>query len=288
MRILVAGALGEVGRTLVRALVERGHAVVPASSRAADLGPAMLDYRQAASLVGGGTIDLIVNAAGRGDRRPGSRTGHDATSALGPAAQTTGIPAVLISTTRVLEGARSSPREGDTPSPTTDYGRANAANEAAWLDVAGATGRVLRIANYFCAPSTRVAPQAELLPWSLVTEALDSGRIVVRSGPGTVREFVSAVDVAAAVELLAGDRPPGGIAATVPATVLRLDELVQATCLAFADVGRPTPTSSFGTQEPAQPACRGTWLAERGWSATVDAPSIRACIGDWLNRGCLD
>jgi nucleoside-diphosphate-sugar epimerase len=288
VRILVAGALGEVGRTLGRALAERGHVVVPASGRAADSDLATLDYAQAEALLGEGTFDLVVNAAGRGDRRPGARTGQDATSALGPAVRATGVPAVLVSTTRVLEGAHSSPQEGDPPSPTTEYGRANAANEAAWLDETGPAGRVLRMANYFCAPSTRVAPQAELLPWSLVTEALETGGIVVRSGPGTTREFVSARDVAAAVEVLAGERPASGIAATVPATVLRLEDLVQATCLAFNDVGRPTPTWSFGTHEPAQPVCRGTWLAERGWHATVDAPSIRACITGWLSHGCLD
>jgi len=288
VRILVAGALGEVGRTLGRALVERGHAVVPASSRAADAGVALIDYRQAAELISNGGIDLLVNAAGRGDRRVAARTGQDATSTLGPVIKATGVPGVLISTTRVLEGSGAAPGESDPASPASDYARANAANEAAWLALTGIAGRVLRMANYFCAPSTRTAPQAELLPWSLVTEALESGRIEVRSGPGTTREFVSAHDVAAAVELLAPQRPPGGIVATCPGRLLRLADLVQASCQAYVDAGLPSPTATFGTVEPDQPVVHGTWLAQRGWRSTVDAPSVRACISEWLTRGCLD
>ncbi len=288
MRILVAGALGEVGRTLTRALAQRGHEVVPASGRPSKARTPLPDYRQAARLLDEGAVDLLVHAAGRGDRRAIARTGQDATSALAPAIRATGVPAVLISTTRVLEGAGLHSGEEDPPSPTTDYAQANAANEAAWLDSTGAVGRVLRMANYFCAPSTRDAPQAKLLPWSFVTEALETGRIVVRSGRGTTREFVSAQDVAAAIELLAGDRPPAGIVATTPGTVLRLDELVQATCQAFADVGLSPLPCSFGTEEPLQPACRGTWLVERGWRATVDASAIRECINGWLGNGCLD
>ena len=288
MRILVAGALGEVGRTLSWALVERGHEVVPASSRAPDAASVAISYAQAADLVCTGSIDLVVNAAGRGDRRDHPRTGLDATAALGDAMRGTAVPAVLISTTRVLEGYGATAGESDPPAPTTVYGQANAMNESTWLAATGDSGRVLRIANYFCAPSSRAAPQAGLLPWSLVTEAVDSGRIVVRSCPGTTREFVSADDVAAAIEILATERPMVGIVATTPGVVLRLADLVEATSQGLVDAGLPRPIATFGTLQTRPPTCEGTWLAERGWRAQLDAPTISACITGWLKRGCLD
>jgi len=288
VRILVAGALGEVGRTLTRTLALRGHEVIQASGRAPVDGTTAIGYLESASLIEAGSIDLVVNAAGRGDRRSSPRSGQDATNALAPAVRESGVPAVLMSTTRVLEGYGLTATESDPARPLTAYGEANAEHEVTWLATIGDSGRVLRIANYFCSPSSREAPQAQLLPWSLVTEALDSGRIAVRSSPETTREFVDAADVATAIEILGVDRPPSGFAATTPGIVLRLEDLVRATVEAFEQTGRPVPTVTFGSETPIQPTWHGTWLTECGWRARFDITTLRASISAWLTRGCLD
>lgn len=287
MRIVVAGALGEVGRTVSDALAARGHEIVAASSRAPIPGSSAISSEEAAALVSSGRIDLVVNAAGRGDRRPGVRTGTDATAMLAPAIASTGTPAVLLSTMRVLEGYPDPVPEDAAPRPSTPYAEANAAHEAQWLS-STAHGVVLRLANYFCAPAGVNSPQSLLLPWSLVTEAARTGSIVVRSGPRTTREFVSADDVARALEVLAGEGPDSRVCSTVPGWLASLGDLVDAVADAFVAAGREEPAVSFGTEGRAAAPNEPAWLASRGWSSSLDGSVVLAVVGQWLRSVRLD
>ena len=287
MRILVAGALGEVGRTVSAALADRGHEVVAASSRAPIPGSSARSTSEASALVSAGRVDLVVNAAGRGDRRPGERTGTDATDVLAPVIASSGTPAVLLSTMRVLEGYHEPVPDEAPPRPTTPYAEANALHEAQWL-AATTTGAVLRLANYFCAPAGADSPQALLLPWSLVTEAARTGSIVVRSGPQTTREFVSADDVARALEILAAERPDARVCSTVPGWQASLRDLVDSVVGAFGEVGRDEPHVSFGTEGRAAPPSEPAWLATRGWSSSLDASTVTAVMAQWLRTVRLD
>ena len=285
MRILVAGALGEVGRTVARALREHGHDVVPASSRAPLVGaPEVVGLEEAATLVHAREVDAVLSAAGRGDRRQGERSGLDATGVLGPVCAAAGVPGVLLSTTRVLEGHDVDYLEDAPPRPRTPYAEANARNEEQWLAQGGTAASVLRITNYFCQPASLASPQSLLLPWSLVTEALQAGRIGVRSGPSTSREFVSAADVAAAALVLVADRPVGGVCATTPGLAATLSDLTSAVQGAFRRIGLDAPAASFGEDTVAGPACLPGWLAERGWAGGLTLTDVEGAIADWVIR----
>lgn len=288
MRILVAGALGEVGRTVSVALSASGHEVVGVSSRAPVHGAPVIGMAEARDLVAQGRVQAVLNAAGRGDRRSSERTGLDASARLAPVIQSSGTPAVLLSTMRVLEGYDGAVAEDAPAHPNTAYGEANAEGERRWLEAAGPTASVLRIANYFCTPSAVDSPQALLLPWSLVTEALTTGSIAVRSGPQTTREFVSAGDVAAAVVTLVADRPASRVCATVPGWLASLGELVAATRHGFELAGRPAPEVSFGEEGRAHAPSSPGWLADKGWIGSMDARVVADAIARWLAAGVLD
>lgn len=283
MRILVAGALGEVGRTVSSALEDLGHSVVRVSGRGSASAD-VLDLAAAATLVRDGGVAGVLNCSGRGDRRVVERSGLDATSVLAPVLREVGVPGVLISTLRVMEGYSADFAEDAPPQPRTPYAQANADNEAAWLELADASGHVLRIANYFAAPAATGSPQAGLLPWSLVTEALASGQIGVRSGPSLAKEFVSASDVARAVLMVLSTPAAPAVCATAPGASFTLAALVEAVQAALAQAGLSTPPASFGSDGPAVAACRSGWLAAEGWRGDLDAVSVRDAVADWIER----
>jgi nucleoside-diphosphate-sugar epimerase len=277
--------MGEVGRSVAAALHEHGHRVIEVSSRAplADA-PEAVGLDAAVELIRGGEVGAVVNAAGRGDRRPVDRTGLDAAGQLGPACADVGVPAVLLSTTRVLEGHDVDYREDAPPYPVTDYARANANSEQEWLRVGGPRACVLRITNYFCQPSSPESPQSLLLPWSLVTEAMRSGRIGVRSGPSTSREFVSATDVAQAVRVLFDTPPPSRVCATNPGLPVTLSDLTGAVQGAFAALGRAVPSTSFGVDTGSAPSCQPGWLADLGCAGQLTLADVQKSIEDWMLR----
>ena len=276
MRIVLAGALGEVGSALSRALIETGHHVVPVSARAPI--PRRPDVLPVAGL-GLTDIDLLVNASGPGDRRTGGRSGRSTAAALAQACRDAGVPGVLISTTRVLEGAQV-PACGDDPSaPTTAYGRANAALEEQWLADGG--GRVLRLANFLCRPMSMESPQAGLLPWSLVGEALQTGAISVRSAPSVSREFVDAYDVVRALAVVSEPDAPR-ITAMVPGSRMTMMDLADAVARAFDAVGRPPPMAQFGSQSAQPPSLQPGWLSQRGWQPEVTSARLAVEIAEWI------
>jgi nucleoside-diphosphate-sugar epimerase len=274
MRILMAGARGEVGLSVSEALTNEGHVVTPVSSRISHVGPPLLSLSQASDLIHNGEVDLLVIASSRGDHRGVAVSGTNTCEALTPAVSATGLPSVLLSTLRVLEGHTEATSEDAPASPTSDYAQANARNEEVWLKESGPSGSVLRLANYFCVPQGVNSPQNKLLPWSLMTEAVESGSITVRSGAGTSREFVSASDVGRAILLLATDSPPTRVCATLPGHVANMRDLVLNVKEAFSMTGRPDPLASFGIEDVIPTEVAASWLASHGWISALDRTEI--------------
>ena len=279
----MVGALGEVGRSLGRALRDLDHEIVPVSSRPMVEGSDVVPLDEATDAIASGGIELVVHAGGRGDKRVAPRDPLRITRLVGEACEEGGVRGVLVSTLRVLESASGSVSGAAPADCNTDYARANAMNEREWLSAAPSQGHVLRLANYLCAPAGLDSPQAKLLPWSLVTEALSSGRITVRSAPTVARDFVSAVDVARAVLLIAREDTADSVCATVPAFHMDLQQMTDCVRRAFEAGGFPEPLVTFGTDEVASPALETDWLAANGWACSLTEVDVRHLVGEWLS-----
>lgn len=288
MRIVVAGALGEVGGTVSAALESLGHVVLPVSSRAGRDEVSAIGLGAAVEHVRCGCVDAVLSAAGRGDRRMSERTGQESTPALAHAAELTGIPAVLLSTTRVLEGLSGDIEEDAHAACSTPYAQANADNEAAWLEAAPTYGSIVRITNYFCEPKLADSPQSLLLPWSLVIEAVRTEAVEVRSAASTSRDFVSADDVARAVLAVAESPASVRVCATAPSLTVSLADLAECTAAALADAGMPRPTISFGRVVGPVSTFRPGWLRQHGWSSSLSLDEMQRAITSWLSRVDLD
>lgn len=282
MQIVLFGALGEVGTHLDHSLTKRGHRVVPVSSR--PIGGAV-SYAEALHLITAGHIDVVVNAGGRGDRREVDRTGLDAAQALAgrePALPTV-IPAILVSTTRVLEGDSGVAHESDPGAATTEYATANLENESAWLSLSAFSARVLRLTNFFAEPVTEFSGQLSLLPWSLVTDALNTGNIQVRSSASVSREFVDSDSIAAAIEVMTAQiaQCPARIA-TAPGTVMSLLELSECIRQAFVTNSINPPNISFGNEMNAPARVIAGWLESKGWNCTLTPEVVTQSISSYL------
>lgn len=278
------GALGEVGSSVGRAMSDLGHHVLPVSSRAGSSTVDAHSLEDAADLVASGDIDLVVNAAGRGDKRMVSREPALVSSAIGEVCERAGVRGVLISTVRVLEDSTEAVAGSAPAQCHSDYACANAENEEEWLAAAPAFGHVLRLANYFCAPMGVDSPQTQLLPWSLVTEALADGHIIVRSAPTVAREFVSEGDVAQALVTIAQAESPARLSATVPGLLLTLEQLTGCVSEAFEARGFPRPEVSFGSDTASGPTLLPDWLAGAGWVSTLTAGEVVDAVGGWLSE----
>jgi nucleoside-diphosphate-sugar epimerase len=286
MRVIILGAVGEVGQSVARALTARGHFVTPISSRAPLTEfPDIFSVADAVSLLELGDADLLVNCAGRGDRRVSERTGVDATRAIVGALSRSGIPGVLLSTTRVLEGTLGSATEDAQPRPTSDYAKANSENERIWLQARSDGGRlsVLRLTNYFAAPIAADSPQSRLLPWSLVDEAVKNGTITMRSGSQLSKDFVSADDVASALELLAGHSHSPALCATAPGLPVTLSELADLTATAVATAGLEAPLVTFGPDGEAVSHLGAGWLSSQGWTCTLTPQVMVSVMLEWIS-----
>ena len=275
MRVAVAGALGEVGRGVVAALRSRGHDVVRLSSRAPIDGESDL-----LALTSPWSADLLVNCAGRGDRRVSERTGRESLDRLADRCEKLGIRGVLLSTTRVMEGHDTDFEESAPVNPRTPYAQANCEIEQSWLT--GSQAHVLRITNFFGAPHAYDSPQSMLLPWSLVTEALETGKVAIRSGPGTLREFVDSTDLVCALEIVAAASDPPTVMATVPGTRFTLADLTGIVADAFVMCDRAVPSFTFGADSVAAVRCRPGWLADQGWQGDLTAHHVTAVIAGWI------
>ncbi len=281
MQILLAGATGAVGSSLSRALALQEVRVIPLTSRLGSGTPrGVLDLPAALEALGSGGIDAVVNAAGPGDHRAEQREVEPFSRDLTHGSSRAGVPAVLISTLRVCEGATAALGDDQPTSPTTTYATANADHEEVWME--GDTAVVLRLANYFCLPRGPESPQRKLLPWSLLVEGWETGHIAVRSEASVTREFVSADDAARAIVAVIGERPFGRRLATLPGLSLSLRDLVDASIGALASSGVPC-TASFGQEtQPLRPVSTGGWLASRGWESRLSLAEMQRSMRSWL------
>jgi len=279
----VVGALGAVGSSVAHGLVDLGHDVVRVSSRAPlNDDPAAQSFEDAVALMHSGDIDVVVHAAGPGDHRSGRDTWESTTALFGSAIATSGVRGILLSTTRVLEGYETDFSENSQALARTVYAQKNARNEELWLASGGDSAAVLRLANFFSSPVTLDAPQAALLPWSLVTEALDTGAIGIRSGANFAKEFVSGADIARAVVALGDATSAPPIVATVPGLRVSMADFAGAVQRAFVRAGLPTPEVGFGPDGVASPQCSPGWLATAGWKVELSLGTIEDAIVSWI------
>ena len=286
MLVIVAGGLGEVGSSVAAALTALGHDVLRASARRqADVwrgDASVIAIEAAVELITGDRVDLLVNASGPGDRRGASATWRDTSRDLSGACLGTRTSAVLLSTTRVMEGYERDYEEAEPPLPMTDYARLNTENEALWGSAGGKAATVLRITNFFCQPQARHSPQSGLLPWSLVTEALETGAIQMRSGANLIKEFVSARDVATAALCIAESDEAPKACVTSPGAALSLSMLARESSLAVESALGSRPAVSFGPDGEQPPRCSPGWLAASGWQSSLTADELRGEVVAWL------
>lgn len=280
MRIVVAGALGEVGSSIEPALRDLGNVVFPVSSRAPLEGRSdVLALADVLDLSASGMVDVLVHAGGPGDHRSRSTPLVQWTQQLVNACAN--VPAILISTTRVLEGYVHQPAEDAPGIPLSAYGRANAELEELWCRIP--RGRVLRLVNFFRPPSEVVSPQAALLPWSLLIEGRRTGRIGVRSQRTSTKEFIDAVDVARAIEVITMDPSSPARMIAGPGTQISLQQLVDACIAACDEAGHPGVTGTFGEEQSSSSwSVTDGWLAERGWRTNLTLERVTEEMAQWL------
>ena len=280
MLIVLAGALGEVGSALRGALLGRGHKVLPVSSRAPMVEhPDVLGLNKVRTLVNTEAVDAVVHAGGPGDHRARAATVRNWSTQLLDASS--GVPAILISTTRVLEGFEQEPEEDSPGKPLTAYGRANTEHEQLWLEVPH--GCVLRLVNFFCAPSGINSPQTELLPWSLLLEGWQTGHIGVRSRGDTSKEFVDALDIARAIEVLVAAEPSGRTVVAGPGAVATLRDLGEGAIAACANVDWPEVQATFGTESSGSSwSMTPGFLTDHGWSSALTLERMTEEMTQWL------
>ena len=193
---------------------------------------------------------------------------------------------MLLSTVRVLEGYETDFLESSPAIARTIYAQNNARNEALWLEAGGPSALVLRLANFFSSPSSLDSPQAALLPWSLVTEALSTGALGIRSGANFTKEFISGPDIATAVLCIASASASASavpsVVATVPGLSVSMGDFAGVVQRAFARAELPVPDVSFGPDSAAVPQCASGWLAQSGWTVGLSLSAIEDAVAMWI------
>ena len=281
------GAQGAVGSSLHDALAQGNQTVRQVSSRAPLAGhPDVIDLQQALAEIQSESFDLVVHAAGPGDHRADREAWELVTKQVASAVALSGIPGVLLSTIRVLEGYESDFSDDSSALPRTVYAENNALNESVWLHTGGPSASVLRLTNFFSSPASFNSPQAALLPWSLVTEALLAGAVGIRSGSNFSKEFISGADIASAVVHIATSFSSGAdvpsVMATVPGLTVSMADFAWVVQRAFARVGLVKPRVSFGPDSPIGPRCASGWLASSGWAVGLSLASIEDAVVEWI------
>ena len=292
MRIVVVGALGAVGGAVALSLSELGHEVIRVSSRIQS-DSTVISTSDALDLVRFGSVELLIHAAGPGDHRTDRSSWESVTSSFAAAladsyARGSGVRGVLLSTVRVLEGYETDFLESSPAVTRTAYAQNNARNEALWIEAGGPSALVLRLANFFSSPSSLDSPQAALLPWSLVTEALSTGALGIRSGANFTKEFISGPDIATAVLCIASASASASasavpsVVATVPGLSVSMGDFAGVVQRAFARAELPVPDVSFGPDSAVAPQCASGWLAQSGWKVGLSLSAIEDAVAMWI------
>jgi dTDP-4-dehydrorhamnose reductase len=247
MRVLVTGAVGQLGRDVVAVFRDDETAEVTAADHAM---VAVEDRAAVDDLVGSMRPDIVIHAAALTnvdlcEEDPGLA---DAVNAIGTgnvadAAERAGAHLVYVSTDYVFDGRGSRPyRESDATNPVSVYGATKLAGEKACPD--GAT--IVRT-SWVCGAHGA----------NFVRTVVDLGR-----RPGELRfvddqraspTFTS--DLAPAVAALAMDRRPGCFHVTNSGEASRFELARETLAISGGDPERVLPITT-GELKPARPAAR--------------------------------
>lgn len=133
MKLLITGALGQLGTDLVLSAQMSGHQVVAASHNDLDI----TDKSQVGRVVGEAKVDAIIHAAAwtavdacESDPIKAMAVNRDGTANIVAAARESGARVIYISTDYVFDGTKSTPYiESDSPNPQSVYGASKLAGE---------------------------------------------------------------------------------------------------------------------------------------------------------------
>jgi hypothetical protein len=180
-----------------------------------------------------------------------------------------------------MEGYSGILTEDEPPRPVTDYALANADREKTWC--VSEQARFLRVVNYLSTPQDTNSPQAALLPWSLVKDALESGRIDIRSAPTLEKQFISAADLVRAIIKIAISSDAPVWCWTAPGFTLTLDQMVSAVKAAICRLDLAQPGVTFGSAFPPKPYLEPGWLANNGWFSELEFSNVVDLIESWIS-----
>ena len=133
VKLLITGALGQLGTDLVLSAQMSGHQVVAASHNDLDI----TDISQVGRVVGEANVDAIIHAAAwtavdacESDSQKAMAVNRDGTANIVSVAREYGARVIYISTDYVFDGTKSTPYiESDLPNPQSVYGASKLAGE---------------------------------------------------------------------------------------------------------------------------------------------------------------
>ena len=216
MRVLILGASGFIGRYLVRRLTEtRDHQIAgtfrtqaPANDGNTWHRSELTDEPSLEATFANFRPDVVVHLAaiadvGACEREPARATAVNvaATAAIARLCEQSGVKLVFMSTEYVFDGRRGFYREGDTPGPTTHYGRTKYEAEQEVVRVAPGSS-ILRTSIVYGGPAPG---RRNFVPW--LVERLGSGHSYLGSTetlrtPVYVEHLVNGI-----ASLVEGDHP---------------------------------------------------------------------------------
>jgi dTDP-4-dehydrorhamnose reductase len=133
VKLLITGALGQLGTDLVSSAQKSGHQVVATSHIDLDI----TDKSQVARIVGQANVEAIIHAAAwtavdacESDSPKAMNVNRDGTANIVSAARESGARVIYISTDYVFDGTKSTPYiESDSANPQSVYGASKLAGE---------------------------------------------------------------------------------------------------------------------------------------------------------------
>ena len=203
--VLVTGAAGQLGSTVVRRLAERGARVVAADRDEVDL----TDPRRTRELVAAARPEVVINCAAYNDVDGAEERAEEAFAVnafavrvLARAAGEAGAVLVHYGTDFVFDGTASAPyTETDRPAPQSVYAQSKLVGE--WFAAGAARHYVLRVESLFGGAAAKSSIDR-------IIEALRQGRPArVFSDRVVSPSYVE--DVAAATEALLARAAPFGL-----------------------------------------------------------------------------